>query len=266
MLTNYHTHTMLCDGKSTPEEVVLSAIEKGFDAIGFSGHAYTDFDFSYCMRDMNTYIRIINDLKEKYKDKIQIYRGIEEDMYCLCNRADFEYLIGSCHYLKVNDTFYPIDSDQNGFNECVNAFDGDLLKLTESYYKSFCDYILSRKPDIIGHFDLITKYDELEDFRLLNNKEYQKLAKLYIGKALESECFFEVNTGAISRGYRTFPYPSTELLHFLQKNNGKVILNSDSHSADTIDCEFAKTKEYLKEIGFTHTYHLYNNEFVKKSL
>ena len=26
--TNYHTHTLYCDGKNSPEEVILSAIEK----------------------------------------------------------------------------------------------------------------------------------------------------------------------------------------------------------------------------------------------
>ncbi len=38
MLANYHTHTTYCDGKNTPEEIVLCAIEKGFTSIGFSGH------------------------------------------------------------------------------------------------------------------------------------------------------------------------------------------------------------------------------------
>ena len=28
--TNFHTHTVFCDGKSTPEEMVLAAIEKNF--------------------------------------------------------------------------------------------------------------------------------------------------------------------------------------------------------------------------------------------
>ena len=39
MKTNYHTHTTWCDGKDTPEAVVVAAIEKGFYAIGFSSHA-----------------------------------------------------------------------------------------------------------------------------------------------------------------------------------------------------------------------------------
>ena len=33
MKTNYHTHTTWCEGKDTPEAVVVAAIEKGFDAI-----------------------------------------------------------------------------------------------------------------------------------------------------------------------------------------------------------------------------------------
>ena len=31
-----HMHTTFCDGKNTPEEIVLYAIDKGFSAIGFS--------------------------------------------------------------------------------------------------------------------------------------------------------------------------------------------------------------------------------------
>ena len=39
MKANYHTHTTWCDGKDSPEAVVLAAIGKGFAAIGFSSHA-----------------------------------------------------------------------------------------------------------------------------------------------------------------------------------------------------------------------------------
>ena len=55
MLTNFHTHTVFCDGKNTPEEMVLSAIEKGFTALGFSGHGLTGFDPGYCLRDIAGY-------------------------------------------------------------------------------------------------------------------------------------------------------------------------------------------------------------------
>ena len=41
---NLHTHTCFCDGKNTPEEMVISAIEKGMDVLGFSGHSSSSFD------------------------------------------------------------------------------------------------------------------------------------------------------------------------------------------------------------------------------
>ena len=34
MLSNLHQHTTFCDGKSTAEEVVIAALEKGFSSIG----------------------------------------------------------------------------------------------------------------------------------------------------------------------------------------------------------------------------------------
>ena len=56
MKSNLHTHTTYCDGKSTPEQIVLSAIKHGFDSIGFSGHGYTDFDPSKSTRRISAYI------------------------------------------------------------------------------------------------------------------------------------------------------------------------------------------------------------------
>ena len=35
---NFHTHSNFCDGKCTAEEMVIAAIEKGFDTLGFSSH------------------------------------------------------------------------------------------------------------------------------------------------------------------------------------------------------------------------------------
>ena len=42
---NFHTHTQFCDGKSTAEEMLLSAIDKGFSALGFSGHSQIESSF-----------------------------------------------------------------------------------------------------------------------------------------------------------------------------------------------------------------------------
>jgi histidinol-phosphatase (PHP family) len=267
MLANYHTHTTYCDGQSTAEDIVLSAIEKGFGAIGFSGHGYTKFDGTYCMKDTDAYINEIAELKKKYSDKIQIYCGVEEDAFHPVDRTQFDYIIGSSHYLHPEDGKYcPIDLDYDGFCKCIEFYGGDVLALAEAYYSSFVSYLMKRKPDIVGHFDLITKYDEKEKQEFLNNEEYLKISEKYMQKALECDCIFEVNTGAISRGLRTTPYPAENLLFVLLKNGGKIILSADSHHKDTIDCNFKETEKMLADIGFDCVYELDGGIFKKRPL
>ena len=167
------------------------------------------------MKDMPSYIKEISELKKKYGDKIEIYCGIEEDAFSPVERENFDYIIGSSHYFNIDGQYYPIDSDYDGFKKCLEAFDNDALKLADTYYRTFVSYINERKPDIVGHFDLITKYDEIDVTRFLNSPEYFKIAKKYLQKAAENDVIFEVNTGAISRGIRKTPYQTYDLIRRL---------------------------------------------------
>ena len=266
MLANFHTHTTFCDGKNTPEEIVLYAIEKGMNVIGFSGHGYTPYDLRYCMKDTLGYIKEINRLKEKYKNKIQIYLGVEEDAFAPLNRGDFDYIIGSCHYFFVDGKYYPIDSDYDYFKKCLEVFEYDIAKLAKTYYEAFCGYIKRRKPDIVGHYDVITKFDEIDVERFFGNDEYLKIADKYMNEAVKNDVIFEVNTGAISRGFRKKPYPHDNLLYILKKNDAKLIFGSDSHSVETLVFGFYEARKQLKEIGFQYVYTLFDNEFKKDYL
>ena len=138
--------------------------------------------------------------------------------------------------------------------------------MAENYYGSFCKYIMERKPDIVGHFDLITKFDELGESRFLNNPVYHKIVEGYMAEVAKSGCIFEVNTGAICRGMRTTVYPSENLLYILKKNGAKLILSSDSHVASTLDFYFDETKAYLRDMGFTELYTMHRGKFVPYSI
>ena len=266
ILANYHTHTVFCDGKNTPEEVVLAALEKGFCALGFSGHVTTPYDLTYCMKDTEGYIQEIVRLKEKYKDKIQIYLGTEEDIYSLIDRKRYDYIIGSMHYIHKDGKFYSIDSGTEDINKCYEIFDNDVLKFAEAYFCEFVDYINKRKPDIVGHFDLITKYDEQNEPIFLNNEEYFKIAEKYLKIAAGVDTVFEVNTGAVAKGIRKTPYLGERLLRVLKKADAKIIISSDSHKAETLDFGFEDVKYMLKDLGFDGTYVLYNGKFQKRAL
>ena len=266
MLSNYHTHTTFCDGKNTPEEIVLYAIDKGFSSIGFSGHGFTPFDRRYCMKRTDEYISEVNYVKEKYKGKIEVYCGIEEDAFSYVDRSKLDYIIGSSHYVHVNYRYYPIDSNYDYFKQCLEAFDFDIKALSENYYSNFIRYILHRKPDIVGHFDVITKFDEIDVQRFLNNEDYLKIAEKYLTIAIGAGSIFEMNTGAICRGQRKTPYFGERLLHVLKKNDGKVILSSDSHNVDTLVFGFDEILRLLRDVGFDGVYEMSGGEFKKRSI
>ena len=267
MLTNYHTHTQFCDGKSTAEEMVISAIEKGFTAIGFSGHGYTPFDFTYCMQDTDGYLAEIGRLREKYKREIEIYVGVEEDAhYIQKNRAAFDYVLGSSHYVERGGVYIPVDNTPEKREQAIALIDGDPLAMAECYYSYFVDYIKRRRPDIIGHFDLLTKFDEKERNYYLASPEYHKLAEKYLREALTADCIFEVNTGAISRDWRTLPYPHENLLRIIRAEGGRLTITSDCHQAANLDCFFDESRAILRDIGFEYTYALYHGEWVKDYL
>ena len=66
---DFHMHTNLCDGKNTPEEMVIAAIDIGLKHMGFSGH----FDPENGVHmETEEYLKEIKRIKEKYKDKIDI--------------------------------------------------------------------------------------------------------------------------------------------------------------------------------------------------
>lgn len=264
MLTNYHTHTEFCDGENSAEEMVKTALKKGFSALGFSSHGYTPHDLRYCIKDEIGYIAEINRLKEKYKNKIQIYLGVEEDASePVKNRESYDYVIGSYHYIKCGGNYMAVDSSEEHFKKLFKAMNSDIIKTADAYFTPFCDYILKRKPDIVGHFDLITKYDELMKTGFMKNSDYLKISEKYLEIALKSDCIFELNTGAIARKCRTTPYPAENLLHFMKKRGGKLILSSDCHFSEGLDFYFSEAKKILKSVGFEYVYALYDNKFEK---
>ena len=263
MLSNLHTHTTFCDGKSTAEETVLSAIKKGFVSLGFSGHAYTAFELTSCMKDEVGYINEINRLKKLYSDRLEIYLGTEEDAFAPVDRSKYEYIIGSSHFLRLNGEILPIDLEAGCIERCLKAFGGNTEAISESYYSTFVDYLMWRRPDVVGHFDLLTKYDELGESHFLGNPLHDRIAERFIEKVAKEGLLFEVNTGAISRGYRTSPYPSLNLLRIIKAAGAPVMLSSDCHNADYLDCYFSETKAILKDVGFTETVVLCNHKFSK---
>ena len=253
ILEDFHIHTNYCDGKNSPEEIVRAAIELGMKRMGFSCHSYTDFDESYCIKKekIAEYRAEIRDLAKRYKDKIEILCGVEQDYYSNEPTDVFDYVIASVHYVNKNGKFFEIDGSEKDFIKLAEEqYGGDYMALCEGYFENVGDVIKKTKGDIIGHFDLVTKFNEGNRLFNTSDKRYVSVAKQAIDKLLAYNKPFEINTGAISRGYRSEAYPENGLLKYIFENGGRVILSSDSHSVDSLLGQFEVYEKIAKEIGF----------------
>ncbi|MBR7071515.1 MAG: histidinol-phosphatase [Clostridia bacterium] len=240
-LRDFHVHSTYSDGINTPEEIVLSAIDKGLTVIGFSDHSFTAFDQSYCMpkEKIADYRAEISALREKYSGKITVLCGIEQDYYAKESTAKYDYVIGSVHYLKVKEQYIPVDEDAETLKKAAEQFfQGDMYALTEAYYKTVGDVVRKTGATIIGHFDLITKFNEQHHLFDETHPRYRKAWKNAARELLKSGAIFEINTGAVSRGYRTTAYPSLEIRQFIREHGGSFVLSGDSHSAENLCFRF----------------------------
>lgn len=259
-LSNLHTHTLYCDGNNSAKDYIERAIELGFVSIGFSGHSYISGELGegWCMSEKGTleYIKELKILKEKYKEKIEVYIGLETDYYSgykkdIKNKLSLDYTLGSVHLIK-NDTtgeYYSIDSSPEITEEGIKAF-GGVKNYIKKYYETLLKMVEEQEPDIIGHIDLVKKFNSENRYFDETEEWYVKLVDDTLDKIKNSNSIIEVNTGAMSRGWTDFPYPSKFILKLILKKNIPITLNSDVHSVENIDYYFDESIAVIKETGF----------------
>lgn len=259
--SDLHIHTIFSDGMNTMEEMVRAARAKGFSAIGFSDHSFTDFDLSYCIREEQVarYLEEICRLKEEYAGEIQVYTGLEYDGYSeLKNRALYDYVIGDCHYVKTRDGYHSVDHAAPIQQQAIrDYFGGDPIAYAKAYFETYVECTRRHRPDILGHFDLCSKFGFMDE----DDPVYRDMAMQAMLACLEVTPIVEVNTGAIARGLRTSPYPHMFLLREIKAHGGRMTLCSDAHRAEHIGFWFDEARELLREAGFNSMAVLRNGTF-----
>ena len=288
---NLHVHSTWDDGSHTAEEMVCAAIGTGLTSVGISVHAPMPFGGGCPAAKLPAYLEEIAALKEKYAGKIRVYTGIEWDVLSEIELKPYDYVIGSAHHLQIpsqtplhlsNDlppdlraqleAMYSVDYP--GVDESAGAmerllygrhFGGDADALAETYFAGL--EAIAQKPevDVVGHFDLIRKFDEdRPGFRCFFNEHserYWKAACDAMEKLVDAGKIFEINTGAIARGHRSQPYPSPKLLCILREMGGKITFSSDAHRVQDIACAYKEAEQLAKDCGFTHAYLLTEGGF-----
>lgn len=267
---NLHTHTTYVDGRQGPEELIVTALEKGFDSLGFSEHTYLCHSTYPNQMDEDKamlYRAEIAALKKQYEGKINLFCGLELEYYSDFNIKPYDYIIGSVHYLDCGEGIFTFDRSATDTKEYINRyFGGDGLHFMKKYFETLASYPDKYTVDIIGHFDLPLKHNESLHFVNETSKAYLDLAYGAIHALKGRIPLFEVNTGAVAAGYRHTPYPTLDVMRELCHCGFGAVITSDCHNKDNLDFYFDESRALLREAGFSSHFILTENGFKEVAL
>ena len=266
--SNFHTHTVWCDGKDTPGEMAEKAFSLGFFALGFSGHC--DPPFSTCgmtEEGLRAYRRDIAQLKKDYAGRMEIYCGVEQDILSGLRAPGFDYAIGSVHWVEKDGRHLSVDWKAEILAENIaRHYGGDAYAFAADYFALVAQVREKTGCDIIGHFDLLTKFNEIDPRFDTAHPRYRAAALSALSALAAPGAVFEINTGAMARGYRTAPYPELWILKELRARRCGVMINSDCHGRENLACGFDLSRRLALEAGFAGQIVIKNGAFQEIAL
>jgi len=269
MIQNLHTHTAFCDGKNTPEEMVRAAVALGMDSLGFSGHAPMDVpnDWTMTAETVPRYRAEAERLQKAYAGRLEIFLGLEQDYCSPFPAGEWDYLIGSVHQVWKDGAALPVDESEAVFRRNVERYyGGDWYSFAEDYFRLVGGVAEQTGCQIVGHFDLITKFNEGDKLFDTSHPRYVNAALEALDRLSERNVILEINTGAISRGYRAAPYPAPALLRAMRERNLPICITSDAHSADTLLYAFPQAEQMAWDYGYRERMVLTKAGFLPVSL
>lgn len=270
-LTNYHSHSLYCDGRAAMEDFIRFAISEGFTSYGISSHAPLPFATFWTMEwdRMNDYLEEFRRVKEKYEGQIEFYVGLEIDYLneesnpsAACFRElPLDYRIGSVHLL-YNEKGEVIDIDVSAevFRKIVDEhFGGDLDRVVRLYYDRLLRMVELGGFDIVGHADKMHYNAATYRPGLLDEAWYVQLMRDYFSEIARQGYMVEINTKAFQQ-LGTF-YPNERYFPLLKELGIQVQVNSDAHFPERINSGRPEALAALKKVGFETVMELHNGKW-----
>jgi len=264
---NYHTHCSFCDGALEPEAFVAEAVRLGMNPLGFSSHAPLPFPntFTMKMEQVPEYLRILRELREKYRDSIRILAGLEidfvpgieeyqEGFYSL----GLDFTIGSVHYVDADEhgVPWPVDAEPELFDRgIVEVFRGNVRAAVERYYQLVRQMVGTNRHTLVGHLDVIKKNNSNGRYFSEDEPWYRDAVEETLEAIVRSPAILEVSTGGIRNNVGI--YPGVPILKRCRERGVRLTLCSDAHHPDHLSVGYPWVEQVLRDLGykeiFNHT-------------
>lgn len=250
-LTDYHTHTPLCHhAQGWPIDYARKAVELGLAELGFSDHspmppALEPFDdWRMASTDLPRYFDAVTEARAAFP-QLPIRLGLEVDYLAghepwieqLAGMADWDYLIGSVHYIAPG---WDVDNPAH-----LSRFDDrPVAEIWQLYFDAYEQCIRSGLFDFVAHPDLPKKFGHHP------GGDLKRFYEPVIAALAETGTAFEINTAGLRKPAAEC-YPTLEFLQLARAAGVPVLINSDAHSPEEVGAGFDVALALAREAGFT---------------
>jgi histidinol-phosphatase (PHP family) len=248
VIADYHTHTPLCKhAVGEPEDYARRALERGLVEIGFSDHSPmpSDYDPEWRMArsEYGSYVEKVRRCRAAFP-ALPVKLGLEADFHPgteayvadLLREHDFDYVIGSIHYL--GDWGFDNPAHVARFAE------RDVYDIYAQYYGLVAGLAATGMYDILGHPDVVKKFGHRpsRDWEPLERRALEALAAA--GMALD------VNTSGLRRPANEI-YPSLRMLRTARALGIGITFGSDAHEPGHVGEDFDRAVAHARAAGYT---------------
>ncbi len=254
IMADFHLHSDFSgDGEIPMETMIQEGIARGLSLMCFTEHLDWDFpptpEHTAFDLDIPAYRNRLVELKEKYKDSIDLRFGLELGLQphlasrhqALLKEWEFDFVIGSSHVTDGCDPYYPAFYEDRTEEEAYT-----------SYFESILDNLkVFNQMDVYGHIDYVVRYGPNKN-KFYTYERYEEILEEILRTLISRNVGLEVNTGGFHYGLG-HPNPCEEILTRYRQLGGEILtIGSDAHIPGNIAFDFHKLPDLLKSCGFTH--------------
>ena len=247
---DYHTHSSFSDDCSTPmKEMIEAACKLGIKELAITDHYedYSDTDFDFEL-DFPNYHKALNEVKEGYKSRIKVIKGIEigvqhgkvlEKCKVHATEFDYDFIMSGFHFAEGFELYKLDFFDNRSVEDSYIAF-----------YTYMRDCLLNFKDyDVVAHFNIIDRYADYIPPASVYMDLVEEILKIIIadGKGIE------INTSSFRYGMGERTTPAMEILQMYKDLGGEIItIGSDAHRTKDIGYRLDFAVEMIKSVGLKY--------------
>ena len=248
-VSDYHMHTPLCGHASgEPVEYVRQAIDVGLKEIGFSDHApllsHVDPRISMGYAQLPLYHQMIEKVRKDFEGQIAINVAIEADYMpdyeketkAMLAAYPYDYVIGSVHFIEKWGFDDPIQLKVWNIKDVNDVY--------REYFKLLRQSAASGLFDILGHVDLVKKFDFHPTVDMTD--EIEENARVF----KQTGIVVEINSSGLHKPAQEI-YPSQAHLKTYHRHGVPITFGSDAHKPNQVGRDFNKATQWAQTAGYT---------------